>query len=242
MKFYLIRILTVFMFLMGGNTSIGATIIITQIQNEREFNQGFKENYSGRKYNYQGKAKALPSSGKRGTASKYSQDSPYGQDDNDSDGFSITSNIFNWSFIIILIFAVGYLAYILLNEGSSALFSSRKNQNLPAHGEITAENIQNTDIETLITNAESLKDYRLAIRYYYLLVLKQLSLNNFITFEDDKTNAEYMSVIAPYKFSQDFSYISYIYDYTWYGEFSLNQEQYFSAKESFIQLVKDIRA
>ncbi|MGC1632952.1 MAG: DUF4129 domain-containing protein, partial [Gelidibacter sp.] len=135
-----------------------------------------------------------------------------------------------------------YLAYTLLNDGSSKLFSSRNNERLKSYGQITAENIKHADIKALIANAENTNDYRLAIRYYYLLVLKQLTLKNFIKYADDKTNADYMNAIAAEKFSKDFAYTSYIYNYTWYGEFALDVKQYQMAKTSFVQLIKEINA
>lgn len=242
MKLHLTLIFTVCMILLHGSNSLWAKTSAQQPQNERQFNEGFKDNYSGRNYNYEGKATVRSTSTKHGDASKYSQDRPYVNEDNDANNFSLDFNAFNWLFILILIIAVGYLAYTLLNDGSSKLFSSRHNEKLLSHGEITADNIAHTDIKTLITNAEKTNDYRLAIRYYYLLVLKQLTLKNFIKYEDDKTNADYMNAIASRKFSKDFAYTSYIYDYTWYGEFALNKEQYQLAKNSFVQLIKEVNS
>lgn len=241
MKFQRTLIFTVFLTLLNGQTFLWAENFVQQPQHERQFKEGFKDNYSGRKYNYDGKAKVHPTQSKQGNASKYSQNKPYVNDDNDADNFSWDFSVFNWVFLIILIIAVPYLAYTLLNEGNSRLFRLRKNEKLQSD-EITAENIAQTDIKALITTAEKTNDYRLAIRYYYLLVLKQLNLKNFIKFEEDKTNADYMKAIASHKFSKNFAYTSYIYDYTWYGEFLLNSDQYQSVKNSFVQLIKEINS
>ena len=230
------------MLLLNVNTSLWASATMQQPQTERQFNEGFKNNYSGRKYNYDGKAEVRPTTSKHGKPSQYSENKPYVKEDNNSDDLSFNFNAFSWLFILILILAVGYLAYTLLNDGSSKLFSSRKNEKLNSNDEITAENIAHADIKTLITNAENTNDYRLAIRYYYLLVLKQLTLKNFIKYEDDKTNADYMNAIASQKFSKDFAYTSYIYSYTWYGEFALDMKQYELAKGSFVQLIKAVNS
>lgn len=240
MKINLTLIVTISMILLIGNTPLWANISVQQPQNERQFKEGFKDKYTGRKYNYEGKATVRPSSSKHADGSKYSQNRPYANEDNDTDNFSFDFSVFNWLFILILIIAVGYLAYTLLNDGSSKLFSSRNNEKLNSHGEITAENIVHADIKALINDAEKTNDYRLAIRYFYLLVLKQLTLKNFIKYEDDKTNADYMHAIASQKFSKDFAYTSYIYDYTWYGEFDLNKQQYQLAKDSFVKLIKEV--
>ena len=240
MKLHLTLIFTVCMILLHGNTSLWANISVQQPQNERQFKEGFKDKYTGRKYNYEGKATVRSSSSKHADGSKYSQNRPYANEDNNADNFSFDFSVFNWLFILILIIAVAYLAYTLLNDGSSKLFSSRSNEKLNSYGEITAENIVHADIKALINDAEKTNDYRLAIRYFYLLVLKQLTLKNFIKYEDDKTNADYMHAIASQKFSKDFAYTSYIYDYTWYGEFDLNKQQYQLAKDSFVKLIKEV--
>lgn len=230
------------MLLLHVNTSLWANTSLQPPQTKREFNEGFKDNYSGRKYNYEGKAVVRSTPSKYGDASKYSEETPNIKEDDTTDSSSFDFNVFNWVFILILIVAVAYLAYTLLNDGSSRLFSSRNNEKLKSYGEITAANIEHADIKALITNAENTNNYRLAIRYYYLLVLKQLTLKNFIKYEDDKTNADYMNAIASHKFSKDFSYTSYIYNYTWYGEFTLNLEQYQLAKNSFVQLIKEVNS
>lgn len=242
MKLNRTLVFMVCMLLFNVNTSLWGNVSMQQPQTERQFKDGFKDDYSGRKYNYEGKAKVRSTSKKHGEASKYSENKPYVKEDNTSDSFSFDFSGFNWLLILILIIAVGYLAYTLLNDGSSRLFSSRNNENLKSYGEITAENIEQADIKTLIFNAEKTNDYRLAIRYYYLLVLKQLSLKNFIKYEDDKTNADYMNAIASQKFSKGFSYTSYLYNYTWYGEFALDEKQYQLAKGSFVQLIKEINS
>ena len=51
-----------------------------------------------------------------------------------------------------------------------------------------------------------------------------------------------MNAIASQKFSKDFAYTSYIYNYTWYGEFALDMKQYELAKGSFVQLIKEVNS
>lgn len=231
------------MLLLQVNFSLWASSNVQQPQAERQFNEGFKDNYSGRKFNYEGKAiVGATTTPNESNPSKYSKNEPSIKEDNNSNDFSFAFDSLNWVFIAILFIAVGYLAYTLLNDGSSKLFSSRKNEKLKSYGEITAENIAQADIKALIANAENKNDYRLAIRYYYLLVLKHLTLKNFIKYEDDKTNADYMNAIASQKFNKGFAYTSYIYNYTWYGEFDLNMQQYQTAKASFVELIKEVNS
>ena len=209
---------------------------------ERPFDENFKERYSARKFNYEGKQivnknSSTPTDGEN---SKYGDENPNIKEDNNKVDTDFNFN-FSWLFIAILILAIIYLAFIILSEGSSGLFSSRKNIKIDDFNEITAENIEHIDVLSLINKAENNDDYRLAIRYYYLLVLKTLSIKKFINFEDDKTNAEYLNEIGTKDFSENFAYTSYLYNYIWYGEFSVNTEQYTKAKDNFIKLLDQVK-
>ncbi|GFZ88095.1 hypothetical protein GCM10011531_19520 [Aquaticitalea lipolytica] len=242
MRHILLSFLLVFIVETNYNRSF-ATSIAQEPQTERAFDKDFKDKYSGSKYNYEGK-KVVNSSGEgNGSASgsEYKEDSPYIKEDNNSSNISVGFNPINTLFIIILILAVVYLAYTLLNDGSSGLFNSRSHKKLNKYGEITAENIENADIASLINDAENQNDYRLAIRYYYLLVLKTLAVKNYIKFEDDKTNADYLNEIESQKFSKGFAYTSYLYNYIWYGEFPLNTEQYSTAKSNFQNFLNQVK-
>lgn len=240
MKLNPVIIFTILMFLVNTNTLVCTTTALQQPPTERQFNANFKDRYSGRKYNYEGTEVVSPTSPTKGTPSKYSDKKPDLKDENNVSNFSYNFNGLNWLFVVILIIAVVFLAYTLLNDGGSKLFSSKSNKKIQTYDDINSKNIAQVDIKTLITNAENANDYRLAIRYYYLLVLKELAQKNFIIYEDDKTNADYMQAIATQKFNKDFAYTSYLYNYTWYGEFDLSPMQYQTAKTRFVELIKKV--
>jgi len=211
-------------------------------ENQHQFDENFKDKYSGRKYKYEGKETIDENLNPvDAEGSKYQNADPNIREENDYNENSFNLSFINYVFIFALIAAVVYLLYILFNEGSSGLFSSRGQQKLNNFNEITSETIENIDVLSLIDNAEKEQDFRLAIRYYYILVLKTLSLKKLIIIEDDKTNSEYLNEIAHLKFSNHFAYTSYLYNYIWYGEFPLNIDQYYTAKQSFNTLLNDVK-
>ena len=59
------------------------------------------------------------------------------------------------------------------------------------------EDIHETDLEALLKKAITNKDYRLAIRYYYLISLRELSNKKIIAYHKEKTNSEYIFEIFP---------------------------------------------
>ena len=221
--------------------SFGLTALQTP-ENIRTFDDDFKDRYNSNKYNYEGIEIVTETPTGSGKYEDYKKEEIKRKEQNDSDYLSINLGPFAWIFYIAIALAVGYLVYILFNEGGTGLFTSNRNKAINTYDDITAENIENADIHTLIKNAENDNDYRLAIRYYYLLVLKTLSLKNHIIFEDDKTNNEYLDEVSDKPFSKDFAYTSYLYNYIWYGEFPLNTDKYNKAKSNFLSFLKQVKS
>lgn len=207
----------------------------------RTFDSDFKERYSNDKYNYEGRDVVGKSRMGSGEYKDYDKEKTRTKEQNNRENTVIHLGPFVWLFYIILGAAIIYLVYILLNEGGTGLFARNKNQAIDPYDDITSENIEHADIHALIKNAETDKNYRLAIRYYYLLTLKTLSLKNHIKFEDDKTNTDYLNEISEKSFSEGFSYVSYLYNYIWYGKFHVEELQYSKAKDNFTTLLSQVK-
>ena len=200
---------------------------------ERHFEDDFKSRYSSRKYNYEGDVEVKDELVNRdGTFSKYENETPKEREENNSTVTSFGNDFLTWVFIIILIIAVVFIIYNVMNEGQTSLFSRGKFRKINTK-EITIETIDQTDIQALIHSAEAQGDYRLAIRYYYLLVLKSLSIKNIIKYEEDKTDSDYLGEMGQHTYSTSFAKTAYLYNYVWYGEFLINQQQYGKAKNNF---------
>ncbi|WP_203258543.1 hypothetical protein [Hyunsoonleella ulvae] len=242
MKQKSVNIVLIFMLVLLSYKGWGYPVATTQEPEVyRSFEDDFKERYSSDRYNYEGTKvvnKTRPGSGQY---KDYEKEKVKPRERDNSENVVINLGPFGWLFIFILVGAVLYLAYVLLNEGGTGLFAKGKNKSIDHHDEITAENIEHADIHALIKKAEDSNDYRLAIRYYYLLTLKTLSLKNHIKFEDDKTNAEYLNEIRDKPFSKGFSYASYLYNYIWYGKFNLEKLQYSKAKDNFTSLLNQVK-
>lgn len=95
------------------------------------------------------------------------------------------------------------------------------------------EDIHETDIDGLLQKAIHNKEYRLAIRYHYLAVLKILSNKKLIDYHKDKTNSEYLFEIENSTTRSEFSYLSYVYSYVWYGDFPIDETNYKLAENKY---------
>lgn len=100
--------------------------------------------------------------------------------------------------------------------------------------------IKNEDINALIAEAVKQNNFRLALRYYYLLSLKKLSENNIIDWQQQKTNEDYKKEIKLNTIQLQFDKITKIYDYVWYGEFEVDAPKFENLKADFINLNKQV--
>jgi len=103
------------------------------------------------------------------------------------------------------------------------------------------EIILNKNIEELIEKAIAQKNYRLAIRYYYLLVLQKLQEKEFIIWEQQKTNEDYIKEIKENNITSKFRNVTNLYDFVWYGNFEINEIEFSKAADSFVNLTTSIK-
>lgn len=100
--------------------------------------------------------------------------------------------------------------------------------------------IQNKDISLLIQEAIQANNYRLATRYYYLLVLKRLSEKELIQWESQKTNSDYLKELSDQTIKDHFKGITKLYDFIWYGSFTIDENAYKKIEQQFISITNTI--
>lgn len=93
--------------------------------------------------------------------------------------------------------------------------------------------MQEEDLDQLIKQAVKDKDYRLAVRYHYLKVLKYLIENHYIDWHPEKTNRDYLNDMRTHNLSSSFRNLTFIYDYVWYGNFSPNPREFKEIQSDF---------
>jgi len=141
--------------------------------------------------------------------------------------------------VIIRLFAillVGFLLYFiikfLLGKNGSFIFGKR-NKKVTINEEELHENIHEINFPESIASFERAKDYRSAVRYQFLFILKKLSDKKFILWNPEKTNKDYVAELKADHLKNEFSNLSYIFDYVWYGEFSIDEQMYLKFKELY---------
>ena len=102
------------------------------------------------------------------------------------------------------------------------------------------EDIHEVDLASLLQQAIDNQNYRLAIRYYYLTSLKGLSNKKIIEYHKDKTNSEYLFEIENPAMRTQFSYLSYVYSYVWYGEFPVDETNFKTAQNKYQSFINSM--
>jgi len=92
----------------------------------------------------------------------------------------------------------------------------------------------------LLEIAKQKGDFRMATRYYYLLLLQKMSDKELITYDKDKTNSEYIFDLQKKDLRKQFSYLLYIYDYVWYGEFNVDQSNFQVIETNYESFIKKL--
>lgn len=150
-----------------------------------------------------------------------------------------------WAFIITTLpylILAGILIFIVwlfyrLNPGARILQDRKEPEVFFTEEE---ELIKTGDIRKLLQVALQNKDYRLAVRYYYLLILKKLTYAEIISYEFDKTNNDYIAEISSEIILQQFKKATLLYDYIWYGSFSVTEADFSIAQQTFTTLEHQI--
>ncbi len=133
------------------------------------------------------------------------------------------------------------LIRFLIKVNSKNIIFSKGNENLVVLSE-EERIIKTEDIQMLIKKALDGKEYRLAIRYYYLFLLKLLTERELIDWQLQKTNDDYLAELSNPKLKPLFKKATLLYDYIWYGEFPIDAKGYEKAKTSFDNLKKQMVA
>lgn len=141
--------------------------------------------------------------------------------------------------VVIRLFAIlvaGFLLYFIIKfliNTKGSLFFGKKNKKIEINEEELHENIHEINFPQSIAKFENNGDYRSAVRYQFLFILKKLSDKKLILWNPEKTNKDYVAELKAAHLKNEFYNLSYIFDYVWYGEFSIDEQSYGKFKNQF---------
>ena len=114
--------------------------------------------------------------------------------------------------LMLSLFAAAVIWFLVQNKMN--IFGSGKTVILAAQAKGgDADNLFTTDLQEAADKAAEKGDYRLAIRFSYLLLLKTFSENGLISYGTDTTNSEYLAQLYSRPCYRDFFNVTRSYDY-----------------------------
>jgi hypothetical protein len=249
MNYKWVWIFTLFLFLNSGHAMAIPALDSLRIDQsdsiqKRNFNPQLSEEYSGKAYDYDADLKEYkPSVWQRFKTWLSQKFQKWLSEFFDAAGarraLTVIEYILKIGGILLIIFVLYKIIKSLMGEEGNWIFGRKSDQiDIIAHD--LEQNLMQTDFDALIQDAIRKKQFRLAIRYYYLQSLKKLTQKNKIDWQYEKTNLDYEREIENAELKNKFRYISYLYNYCWYGEFDLNEHEFKTGEQSFHNFLNNL--
>lgn len=211
-----------------SNSSVQDTLVFAQdgdIGKQRNFKDNLPSKYNGSDFTYKETTEKPPEVKEAKKIDRSTQDFLSGL-------FKFFATVFPYLLAIVVIYIL-VSVFVYDNKDFWKFKRPTKRETKKLVYEDDDENIDENDYEKLLARALQNNDYRLATRYYYLSVLKLMSHKKLIDYHKDKTNSQYLFELKDTDTRKQFSYLSYIYDYVWYGEFYVDQQKFTSIETSY---------
>jgi hypothetical protein len=153
----------------------------------------------------------------------------------DPNKFGIWAQIAKWLFISLAVGLLVFLIFKMIKAGNLFAPKSRKivlNTDALNLEELEA-NLETADIDPHLQKAIDSKNFTLAIRLYYLSILKELTLSNLIRWKKDKTNQHYLFELCEQTHFDPFKQATLIFERVWYGNTTFDESAFNSVQPVF---------
>ena len=107
--------------------------------------------------------------------------------------------------------------------------------------EQAVDEIEESDLERLLRESLEGTDYKMAIRVYYLMIIKGLSDKELIKWKKDKTNRTYVREMKKSDYYDQFKQITRDFEKAWFGEDEVKQSDFQRLQpnfQSFVNIIK----
>ena len=146
----------------------------------------------------------------------------FGQVDPGEQRFDIFGRLLKILFYVLAAAAILYLIWYFVKVPIRSVLGKGTSK-VGYH--ITDENIHEINFDEKIKEALAAKDYRFAVRYTYLRLLKALSDDDIIQWTNEKTNYDYVNEINE-RYQMSFGVITSYFEQSWYGYKEATEEDF----------------
>lgn len=149
-----------------------------------------------------------------------------------------TALIIKWTLFGI---SIVLLLWFILKALGINPFRKKTDKNKIRYGlEELEENLDTADIDPHLYAAIKNKEFNLAIRLYYLMILQRLALQQKIKWKKHKTNRHYIHEIRNSSYFLPFTALTLTYERCWFGKFKLSENEYNNIQPEFVNFLHNI--
>lgn len=139
--------------------------------------------------------------------------------------------------VILLLTLIVYLVIRQLNEREIAVVRSDLSDYTLEQLDAT---VGETELERFLRESLERKEFRAAVRIYYLLVLNRLNERRLIKWERDKTNRAYLNELSDTALCHRFAELTLTYEMMWYGEAPLDETVFDRIRPDFARFIQHL--
>lgn len=133
------------------------------------------------------------------------------------------------------------LFFVLKILGINPFRKKSDKNNLQFSLEEIEDNLDKIQLDPYIEEALKNKDYRLAIRLYYLMIIQRLAFKDKIIWKKYKTNKHYLNEMRSVDSFKEFSNLTRDYERIWFSEMFFQKNEYDFFQPKFVQYLHSIR-
>jgi len=133
------------------------------------------------------------------------------------------------------------LAFLAISYGIYRMVQTPGNKSIAQDGvEITLDNLEDylheSDLDRFLREAKAKGAFGLAIRLYYLQIIRKLSEKKIVQWARDKTNRDYVLELQRHPQQSAFKMATKTYEKVWYGNQTLHLSEFEAIEAEFQQL------
>lgn len=142
-------------------------------------------------------------------------------------------------YIIVGLILVGLIVFLIIQYKEDPEI---KNQKIIIEEDLDIETTQKRELEIKVEKALEIENYRLAVRIYFLIIIKSLSVRELINWQKRKTNYIYLKEIGDNQLKTQFATTIKLFEIVWYGRVQISEDEYKGIEPVFKDLIRAIES
>ena len=143
-----------------------------------------------------------------------------------------------FTIICFILGGVGLLLYLYLKQNGYLIKRTKPDADKTV--KLTEEELDTATYHQQIEQAISSGRFRVAVRLLYLQTLRVLMDKGILTYSREKTNAAYLRSLVSTPWYKTFATLTLDYEYIWYGEMPVSDEQFNVIHRQFRQFMNEL--